>query len=94
MAIHNTRYGAHYWNRDEVDTYESSPNDLYRYTAFIGNQKLPAIPRGGSHLMVGGSRRSVHWTAETRDQDSEHLAVYISGYQCGEKRVSCFHLNA
>ena len=39
MAIHNTRYGAHYWNRDEVDTYESSPNDLYRYTAFIGNQK-------------------------------------------------------
>lgn len=88
MAIHNTRYGAHYWNADEVDVYESAPNDLYRYTAYIGSHNLPSIPRGGSHLMVGGSRRAVIWTAETREQESEHLAVHIPGYQCGEKSVS------
>lgn len=88
MVIHNTRYGAHYWDKNEVDTYESSPNDLYRYTAYIGSHKLPAIPRGGSHLMVGSSRNTVHWTADIVAQDSEHLAVYIPGYQCGEKSVS------
>ena len=88
MQFHNERYGAHYWSSDEEDIYESSSNDLYFYRAFIGKQKLPSILRGGSHLLVATDRDAVRWTAKTEEQDSEHLAVYISGYQCGEKLVS------
>jgi len=88
MAVHNTRYGAHYWGAGEIDVYESSPNDLYRYTAYIGSQKIPEIDRGGSHLMVADERKSVIWTAQTDEQNSNHIAVHIAGYQCGEKSVS------
>lgn len=88
MAIHNERYGAHYWHSGEKEIYESAENDLYRYTAFIGAQMLPEIARGGSHLMVGGDLKSVEWTAKTETKFSEHLAVHVAGYQCGEKSVS------
>lgn len=88
MATHNTRYGAHYWQAGETSIYQSAKNDLYRYTAFIGSQVLPVIERGGSRMMVNEDRGSVKWTASTSSFVSEHLAVHVAGYQCGEKQVS------
>lgn len=88
MGIHNTRYGAHYWHKEEEEIYESSDKDLYTYTAFIGKQMTPEIGKGGSRLMVSADLKSVEWTPERKRVYSEHLAVHIAGYQCGYKKTS------
>ena len=88
MTVHNTRYGAHYWDAGETDVYESAENELYRYTAYIGKQEIPSIQRGGSHLMMSNDQGIAVWTARNTSFISYWLSVHIQGYQCGEKTVS------
>jgi len=86
MAIHNDRYGAHYWAKEESDVYESAVEDLYYYRAYMGEHELPDFASGGSCLMVANDRRSVKWTRMWGE--SKHIAVYLPAYQCGEKTTS------
>jgi len=76
------KYGAHYFAAGEAQTNYSRPNDLYCYSAFMGEHEITVL-MGDSIIYVDGE--TAHWKSGPVTVYSKQFAVVLRGYQCGAK---------
>jgi mannose-6-phosphate isomerase-like protein (cupin superfamily) len=83
-----SQYGAYYYRHGEELVHDSRSNDLYFYQAFIGSHKLNPDSVKGSYIYLSDDKKEALWSVADKEVDSKHFAVYIAGYQCGDKSTS------
>lgn len=79
------KYGAYYYTGYGI--HHSDPQDLYTYTAYLGNHSI-TVEKGDS--VVGVRNGSAYWFSDPSglELESGEFACVIRGYQCGKKNVS------
>jgi len=84
-----TGYGAYYFDANEQTTYTSNPDELYAYTAYIGDHTIPTESDGGSILYCKEDKSSYVWQQnQGADVISKYIAIKLPAYQCGFKEAS------
>ena len=82
-------YGAYYYPAtDEPRVANSSFDDYYGYTAFVGANTIKEIHPQDSVIMLSDDKNRAIWIADQTEIDSKHFAVLFRGYRCGNKMAS------
>jgi quercetin dioxygenase-like cupin family protein len=86
-------YGAYFWLEGQKAINQSRKNDLYHYTAYIGEHAIENN-YGDSVIYLSECKNQIHWVSHERSITSKHIAVILRGYTRGNSTTELnWHTN-